>query len=294
MGDYLNLKGGPVHWKDYGGMGLPLVMVHGLGGSIANWDAIGSRLATHARAVAVDLPGFGLTPPREDWSLETHAGAVIETIAHFGGPAILVGNSLGALLCEIVAATRPELVEALILISPAVAPRFPDSSVHWPTARRLALNATPAVGTAISRYMIERLTPRELIEESLQRITHKPGRVPPHLVEAFVEIAERRRCLPWAADAIPKTGRSISKLILNRPRLVAMIREIKAPTLVVHGVSDHIVSPNAVAWLASLRLDWALVQMDDTGHTPQIDAPVRLLSIVEPWLESHLKHRMTA
>jgi pimeloyl-ACP methyl ester carboxylesterase len=64
-----------------------------------------------------------------------------------------------------------------------------------------------------------------------------------------------------------------------------MIRAITAPTLVVQGVSDHIVSPTAVERICRLRPDWKLVQMEDTGHTPQMDAPLRFLAEVEPWLK---------
>jgi pimeloyl-ACP methyl ester carboxylesterase len=69
-----------------------------------------------------------------------------------------------------------------------------------------------------------------------------------------------------------------------------MIRAVKAPTLVVQGVADPIVSSQSVEWLCSLRPDWSLVQMEDTGHTPQIDAPMRLLGVVQPWLEANLKN----
>ena len=34
--------------------------------------------------------------------------------------------------------------------------------------------------------------------------------------------------------------------------------------------------------------------MEDTGHTPQMDAPVRLLSVIQPWLADHLKRERTA
>ena len=63
-----------------------------------------------------------------------------------------------------------------------------------------------------------------------------------------------------------------------------MILSIEAPTLVVQGVSDHIVSPTAIEWLCALRPDWELVHLDDTGHTPQMDAPLRFLAVVEDWL----------
>jgi pimeloyl-ACP methyl ester carboxylesterase len=65
-----------------------------------------------------------------------------------------------------------------------------------------------------------------------------------------------------------------------------MVRKIMAPTLVLHGVDDPIVSRTAVEWLCWMRPDWTFIQMEDTGHTPQIDAPIRTLSLVEPWLTS--------
>lgn len=295
MFDYLELSHGPVHWKDYGGEGSDFVMVHGLGGSIANWDVIGPRLARLGHVTALDLPGFGLSPPGPDWSLETHARAIDEFIRHRNtGRAVLIGNSMGGLLCEMVAANSPELVDALILISPATPPRLPDPHIHWPTARRLVANSTPGIGPALSRRMVSSMTPRELINESLARITHKPGRVPLEMVESFVHLAEIRAHYPWAVDAVPKTGQSIRKHFLHRREFVAMIRDIKTPTLVVHGIEDPIISRTAVSWLCSLRLDWTLVQMDDTGHTPHIDAPIRFLGIVEPWLESHLKREIEA
>src|SRR5262245_36769441 len=55
--------GGPVHFIDFGGSGPPMVLVHGLGGSAVNWLAVGPALAQRARVVALDLPGFGRTPP---------------------------------------------------------------------------------------------------------------------------------------------------------------------------------------------------------------------------------------
>lgn len=289
MSEYLELPHGVIHWKDYGGSGRPIVMVHGLGGSIANWDVIGPRLTSLGRVVAFDLPGFGLSPPGRDWSLQTHTSAIVDVIDHVSAPVVLIGNSLGALLSQTVAAERPDLVDALVLIAPATPPRFPDPHIHWPTARRLMLNVMPVVGPAISKRMLKTMTPRGLINESLRRITHKPGNVPLDLVESFVDLAEQRAHFPWAADAIPKTGQAIRKAFLRRSRFVSMIRDIKAPTLVVQGIADRIVSRTSVEWLCWIRPDWTLVQMDDTGHTPQIDAPIRTLTVIESWLEPRLR-----
>jgi pimeloyl-ACP methyl ester carboxylesterase len=286
MGDYIHTPGGPVHVVDFGGTGQVFLLVHGLGGSTANWNAIGPRLTQFGHVVAMDLPGFGLSPPRANWRLETHAQAISEIVDAHGGRAALVGNSLGGLLSQMVAASRPEDVDSLILISPATPPRLPDPRINWSMARQLALSATPGVGSLMSRRLMAKLTAEQLIDESLERIAHKKGRVPMDLVEAFVDLARTRQSYPWAVDAVPKTSASIRNLFMRRSRFVEMIREITAPTLVIQGVADPIVSPTSVDWLCSLRPDWTLIHMEDTGHVPQIDAPVRLFAYLEEWLET--------
>jgi pimeloyl-ACP methyl ester carboxylesterase len=283
-----------IHWKDYGGSGQPIVMVHGLGGSIVNWDLVGPKITGLGHVTALDLPGFGLSPPAKDWSVQTQVATLVAFLEHLGPPVVLIGNSLGGLLSEMVAASEPELVDALVLIAPATPPRFPDRHIHWPTARRLLLNAAPVVGPAISRRMLATMTPRQLINESLARITHKPGHVPLELVESFVELAETRAHFPWAAEAIPKVGQSIRKTFLRRSRFVSMIRDIKAPTLIIQGISDPIISRTSCEWLCWIRPDWDLVQLEDTGHTPQIDAPIRTVGVIESWLGTHLSREMSA
>jgi pimeloyl-ACP methyl ester carboxylesterase len=118
----------------------------------------------------------------------------------------------------------------------------------------------------------------------MQMITHSMGRVPLDVIEASVDMARIRKELPWTAEATARTATSIAAFYANRARYIRMIRAITAPTLVVQGISDHIVSPTAVEHVCSLRPDWKLVQMPDTGHTPQMDAPLRFLAVVEPWL----------
>lgn len=284
MGSYVDTALGPMHEVDFGGSGPELVLVHGLGGSTTNWDAVAPALARIGRVRAIDLPGFGLTPPRSDFRLETHTRSVAAYLETRQGPFTLVGNSTGGLLSSMVASHRPDLVDRLVLVSPATPPVFPDPRIDWPTAIRLAIQATPLLGELYGRHFIRSNSPEELVRKSLAMITHKPGRVPMGLVESSREMARIRTRLPWAEYATARTATAIAGLYARRSAFVEMIRHVEAATLVVHGVSDHIVSPTSVEWLCSLRPDWDLVQMDDTGHTPQIDAPIRFLSVVEPWL----------
>jgi pimeloyl-ACP methyl ester carboxylesterase len=284
MGDYVTASPGLIHRVEYGGSGDLIVLVHGLGGSTANWLAVRTGLVRHGRVVALDLPGFGLSPPARDYRLETHRRAIEDFIELEGAPATLIGNSTGGLLSEMVASHRPDLVDRLVLVAPASPPVFPDPRFHWPTAVRLALQATPGIGVGYGRRWVNRHTPEQLVRLSMQMITHSMGRVPLEVIEASVDMARIRKELPWSAEATAGTATSIAAFYSNRAGYIRMIRAISAPTLVVQGFSDHIVSPTAVEHVCSLRPDWKLVQMRDTGHTPQMDAPLRFLAEVEPWL----------
>lgn len=284
MGIYVETRRGPIHEVDFGGSGADVILIHGLGGSTTNWDAVAPALTGTGHVRAIDLPGFGLTPPRADFRLDTHCDSVIAYLETIGGPVTLIGNSTGGFLSEMIAARRPDLVERLVLASPATPPRFPDPRLDWPTVIRLAVQATPLLGELYGRHFIRTNTPEELVKKSLSMITHKPGRVPMGVIEESRTMARIRKGLPWAEYATARTASSIAGLYARRSVFVAMVEAIEAPTLVVQGVCDHIVSPTAVEWLCSLQPEWKLVQMEDTGHTPQMDAPLRFLEIVLPWL----------
>src|SRR6478735_4190543 len=127
----------------------PALFVHGLGGSSQNWSALMPLLADTLDGEAVDLPGFGDSPPPDDgnYSVTGHARAVIRLLDAGGrGPVHLFGNSLGGAVATRVAAVRPDLVRTLTLISPAL----PEIRVQWP-AVPTALLALPGAATLFSR-----------------------------------------------------------------------------------------------------------------------------------------------
>ena len=52
-----------VLYHEVRGTGEPLLLVHGTGGSVRVWDPVVERLAARRTVIAVDLPGFGTSPP---------------------------------------------------------------------------------------------------------------------------------------------------------------------------------------------------------------------------------------
>src|SRR5579859_1795746 len=98
----------------------PALFVHGLEGSSRNWTDLMDLLRPALAGEAVDLPGFGDSPPRPDGrysiaALAQTVAALIET--RHKDPVHLIASSLGGAVAVKLAATRPHLVKTLTLIS---------------------------------------------------------------------------------------------------------------------------------------------------------------------------------
>ncbi len=275
---------GPTHHLDFGGEGPSFVLIHGLGGSHANWRGIGDDLARIGSATALDLVGFGLTPPGlRGFAMADQRRLVDRFIsATDRGPAILVGNSMGGLVSLLVAAAVPHQVAGLILVNPALPPQ--PGAINAQTAQRLLLPTMPFVGKTYLRWYFGSRTPERLVEETMALVCADPSRVPPHLIAASLEMTKLRRSMPWAAKAFTKASQSIGGVLVRRRAFVEMVTSITVPTLLVHGDRDVIVPPAAARWLAGIRPDWMFDMMDGVGHVPQIEVPDRLMATVREWL----------
>lgn len=82
------------------GAGRPLLMVHGLGGSVRSWDTIAPALSLSRELFLVDMPGHGGSPPVPGrQTISAFADALAEFISDEGLDAVdLVGSSVGARL----------------------------------------------------------------------------------------------------------------------------------------------------------------------------------------------------
>lgn len=104
-----------------GGDGPPLVLVHGLGGTIENWRALAPPLAESHRVVVPDLPGHGHSAPLpEARNLDPLAEAVLAVLdAEGAGSAVWVGHSLGGVLALRAALLRPDAARGIVLAAAA-------------------------------------------------------------------------------------------------------------------------------------------------------------------------------
>jgi pimeloyl-ACP methyl ester carboxylesterase len=104
-----------------GGDGPPLVLVHGLGGTIENWRALAPAFAAEHRVLVPDLPGHGRSVPlHEARDVDALAESVLGIAdAEDVRDAVWIGHSLGGVVALRAAALRPDVVRGLVLAAAA-------------------------------------------------------------------------------------------------------------------------------------------------------------------------------
>ncbi|MFE3448639.1 alpha/beta fold hydrolase [Nonomuraea sp. NPDC059194] len=246
------------------------VFVHGLAGSATNWTDLMDRLRDLVTGHAIDLPGAGFSPaPADgDYSVSAHARAVVGLLERTG-PAHLFGNSLGGAVCVAVAATRPDLVRSLTLVSPAL----PDLVPRYGPAR-VAASAAPRLGEWVAERL--RFLPAEQrVNASLAMCYADVSLVHPARVREAVEELRRRDGLPYAGMALIGSARGIVAEYFRRGErnLWRQAARVTAPTLIIHGRRDRLVRPGTAQRALKSFPQVRLVLLRNAGHVAQMEAP---------------------
>lgn len=230
MGKFVDVRGVRIHYVDRG-EGEPLVLLHGNGSSIEDFESSGLiRLASKQfRVISFDRPGFGHTtrPTGRIWTPEAQAELFAAALEKLGISQVLVlGHSWGASVAVALALRYPRLVAGLVLVS----------GYYYPTARpdvvSLSLPAVPFLGSVI-RYSISPILSR-LMWPQLVRKLFSPQREPVKF-EAFPKEMTFRPSQVRAAAA--ESALMIPAAYRARERY----HELETPLVIVAGEDDRIV-----------------------------------------------------
>lgn len=253
--------------------GLPRALyVHGLGGSSQNWSDLMPLLADTVDGEAVDLPGFGDSPPPDDrnYSITGHARAVIRLLDARGRGAVhLFGNSMGGAVATRIAAARPDLVRSLTLVSPAL----PELRVQR-NAVPTALLALPGVAALFGR-MTREWTAEQRTRGMMALCYGDPGRVSEEALRHAVEEMERRQGLPYFWEAMTRSTRGIvdAYTLGGQQGLWRQAERVLAPTLLVYGGRDQLVSYRMARKASYAFRDSRLLTLPDAGHVAMMEYP---------------------
>lgn len=272
---FVPLAGMSVHLRDEGPREdpLPIVLLHGTSASLHTWEGWVAALKGTRRVISYDMPGFGLTgpDPAGDYTIGNYVKVLVAVLDHLGVQrCVLGGNSLGGYVAWAAAAQHPQRVERLVLVD---AGGYPLRSASVPLAFHIM--RTPGL-RAVGRHVL----PRSIVEASVRNVYGDPDRVTPGLVDRYFELATREGNRAALEARFRQT--------LPDPALIARIRELRQPTLILWGGRDGLIPP---AYGQRFHLEIAgsrLVMFDDLGHVPQEEAPARTVAALQDFLQERL------
>jgi pimeloyl-ACP methyl ester carboxylesterase len=277
--EFYTVNGLRVHVKRAGEGSPVLVLLHGFGASVFSWRKVMGPLAERFTVVAYDRPAFGLTdrPLSGEWDPEVWSGgspygpeAQVEILARILEAlgverAVLVGNSMGGAVAALVAARRPERVQALVLVDAYLDGAGP------PTVLREAMRSP--IGRRVGPTMLSPMAAG--LGPGLRSLVADPATVTAEMVEGYARPLRlpRARAALWELTAAGMIH--VSEAELGR---------ITAPTLVLRGETDRLVTAAAAQRAAGLIPGATLQFIPGAGHVPQEEQPTLFIQAIAEFL----------
>ena len=238
------------------GAGPTVLMLHGIGGGhLAFAPQVESFAARGYRAVAWDMPGYGLSAPIEPYTFKGLAQssiALIEALLEADeqrGGVILLGHSMGGMVAQEVVARRPELVNRLILCG--TSPSFGQPDGDWQRdfiARRTAPLAAGQTMADLAQALVPQMIGPGALPEGVQLAVH---------------------CM---SQINPSTYRRALEALVTFDRRANLAR-IHVPTLLLAGEHDRNAPPAVMKKMAGQIAASRYAEMPGIGHLQNLEAP---------------------
>lgn len=265
----------------------PLLLLHGFGAAIEHWRHNIPELSQVTWVYALDLLGFGGSRKANvPYSAYLWSQQVYDFWRLFiGQPVVLVGNSIGSLVCLTTAYQFPEMVAGLVMLS------LPDVSL-----RQAALPAV--VQTGVMR--LENALAAPPLLQLLFHFLRRPGVIqrwaaiaysnPQAVTPELVQIISRPPQDEGAAQAFCRLCEAVRQTGFAPPA-TQILPLLQIPMLLIWGQDDRMVPPSLAKGFAGLNHRIELQEWPQAGHCPQDECPERFNLALLTWLAVHFQAR---
>jgi pimeloyl-ACP methyl ester carboxylesterase len=255
----------------HAGTGPPMLLIHGLVGSSANWRGNIAALAQAASVYAIDQLNMGRSQriPGLDAGLEATADRIAAAMEALGLTQVdIVGHSHGGAVALMFAARHPERVRRLILFAPA-------NPWSYPANRLVRVFSTP-LGRLVAR--IGPYLPARLQQIGLDRMYGDPARIPAGCLKNYVHDLRIPGTMPHILEIVRNWFAEMAKLEAVLPRVAGI------PTLLLWGDRDGAVDPASAAPLQRVLQRSELHTLPGGGHILFEEFPQQTDRLLLEWL----------
>ncbi len=278
-GELVTVDGLSFHYRDWGGSGRPLVLLHGLASTCHIWDMVAPILAEKYAVIALDLRGHGESAkPNHGYGFASVTKDVLGVIGQRGGDApVVVGHSWGGSVALELAVRAPESVLGMAWVDGGMI----DASARHPTVEdaKLEMALPDFTGVKVDGFL-ERVRSRHL--------GNGMGPEVADIVLANFEILEDRTIKSRLSRA--NHLRIIEALWDHRP--AELYEKVQCPVLIMPARQQNDPSTQERGQRRFMSVDQAeqllpkskTVWLDDSIH----DVPIQRPELVADLIKSHL------
>lgn len=250
-------------WVSDIGEGRPVAFVHGLGTTSMIYQPLVEALGGGYRTIRFDLEGHGRSPLAGIPTIQTWAddlGALLEKKGI--ERATVIGHSMGSIVAQRFAATRPHMVERLVLLGPLRAPLAEDG---WPTGRQIQREVATAVRLGGMDTIVD-----AIIENGLSPATRRDRPA----VSAFV----RELALGQAVDGYAAASEALAGAE------AIDLDAIRVEALLITGADDLIAPPRAAHELAGVLPKARVEILQECGDFTTLEQPSAVNELVATFI----------
>jgi pimeloyl-ACP methyl ester carboxylesterase len=271
-GRLIEVDGVHLHYVERG-KGTPLVLLHGNGSMIEDFETSGliDMAAARYRVIVFDRPGYGHSnrPRNTIWSPEAQAHLIDRALQKIGAvPAVVLGHSWGASVAVALGLRHPGSVRALVLASGYYypSPRLDAAALSGP--------AIPVLGD-ILRYTLAPLLGRALWPWLMRKI-FGPARVPESFAEGFPRGLALRPSQLRASAA--ESALMVPAAMAGRGRYSAL----EMPVVIVAGSEDRLIDAGEQSGRLHREIGHsAFYRVARAGHMVHQTAPLEVLRAID-------------
>lgn len=245
------------------GQGAPVLLLHGLGGSLYNWDKLVPLMNNDYRTIRFDLPGFGLSdvPVFENENLDLTAfyGQFMDFVMAQYCPdsCYIVGNSLGGMLSWLTVQRYPNKVKKMVLLTAA-----------GYELNEVAAKVTKVFRNPMVKFALAKGYPPKLCVSDVHSVFYDTAKAEPFLYDRKYLLINKPGALNWMFTFAMNTNFPDSTLI----------KQINTPTLIIWGDKDAVIPYEHAAKFARDLPNDTFVTYQNCGHVPMMEMPKRTVS----------------
>ncbi|MFZ4640240.1 MAG: alpha/beta fold hydrolase [Nodosilinea sp.] len=281
----------PIRYQRSGSGGSNLVLIHGFGASSDHWRYNLPVIAQYHQVFAIDLLGFGFSakpapgPQRTSDQVPYTFATWGEQLVAFcrevvGGPAFLVGNSIGCVVALQTAVLDPELVQGLALLNCSLRQFHERKQPGLAWHERIAVPWIQGLlgNRILSRLFFSAIARPGTLKAILKQAYVNPDAVTDDLVNLLLAPARE----PGAAEVF-----TAFLCYSQGPLAEDLLPQVQVPVLIVWGEADPWEPIALGRELANFPVVEEFVTLPGVGHCPQDEAPQQVNPLLLRWLERH-------